>query len=53
MGLLGGSGAVAVAATVLVLRVFADRCPTGVPFWPALDVKEAVATLVLRAVRTR
>jgi len=53
VGLLGGSGAVSVAAALLVLIVVADRRPVGVPYWPALDVREALAMAVLRSMRPR
>jgi curved DNA-binding protein CbpA len=50
---LGGSTAISAVAALLVLRVVADRRPVGVPFWPAVDVQDAVAFAVKHVVRHR
>ena len=48
---LGGSTAISVVAALLALRVVADRRPDGVPFWPVVDVQDAMASVVRQVVR--
>jgi hypothetical protein len=53
VGLVGGSGALSVAAALLALLVVADRRPAGVPYWPFRDTLDALAAAVCQVLRTR